>query len=98
MVFHRLRRWTKDKKVWLRATGSTIISQFIDSFLVLYIAFVLGPPQWDMSLFLAVGIVNYSYKFLVAVFLTPIIYLSHHFIDKYLGAEQAAEMKRRAAM
>lgn len=95
-VFLKLRKWTKNKKVWLRATGSTIISQFIDSFLVLYIAFVLGPPQWDMSLFLAVGTVNYTYKFLVAVLFTPLIYLAHNLIDNYLGVETATEMKRKA--
>ncbi len=97
-IFHRLRKWTGDEKVWLRATGSTVVSQFIDSFLVLYIAFVLGPPQWSISLFLAVGVVNYSYKFLVAVFLTPVIYLMHHLIDNYLGKDLAAAMKERAIL
>ena len=48
--------------MWLRATGSTAVSQLVDSFVVLYIAFVLGPQQWPMSLFLAVGTVNYAYK------------------------------------
>lgn len=98
IVFHQLRKLTNNKKVWLRATGSTIISQFIDSFLVLYIAFVLGPPQWPISLFLAVGTVNYAYKFLVAVFLTPIIYLAHNLIDNFLGKELAETMKRKAIL
>ena len=98
MVFHKLRTWTNNKKVWLRATGSTVISQFIDSFMVLYIAFVLGPPQWDMSLFLAVGTVNYTYKFLVAVLLTPVIYLAHNVIDNYLGKEAAVKMKEKAIL
>lgn len=96
MVFHQLRKLTNNKKVWLRATGSTVVSQFIDSFLVLYIAFVLGPPQWPISLFLAVGVVNYAYKFLVAVCLTPLIYAAHHLIDNFLGKELATAMKRRA--
>jgi len=97
-IFERLRKWSKDKKIWLRATGSTVVSQFFDSFIVLYVAFVLGPPQWELSLFLAVGFVNYSYKFLVAVLLTPVIYLSRYFIEKYLGKEKADEMKRAAIM
>jgi len=96
VVFERLRRWTKDRMVWLRATGSTIISQFIDSFVVLYIAFVLGPAQWSMSQFFAVGTVNYSYKFLVALLLTPIIYLAHYLIDNYLGRERAEKMRAEA--
>ncbi len=92
-VFHRIKKATGENKVWLRATGSTLVSQFIDSFVVLYIAFVLGPQQWGMGLFLAVGCVNYSYKFLMAVVLTPVIYLAHHLIDGYLGEEMAHEMK-----
>src|SRR5690606_19360797 len=52
-VFHRIRVLTGEKWIWLRATGSTAISQLADSFVVLYIAFVLGPQQWSMSLFMA---------------------------------------------
>lgn len=95
-VFDKLRRWTQDRLVWLRATGSTIVSQFIDSFVVLYIAFVLGPAQWSISQFMAVGTVNYAYKFLVALSLTPIIYLAHYLIDTYLGNKKAKEMKQLA--
>ena len=97
-VFHRLRKVTNDEKVWLRATGSTVVSQFIDSFLVLYIAFVLGPPKWEVSQFLAVGSVNYTYKFLVAVLLTPVIYIAHYIIDRYLGMERAAAMRQQAVL
>jgi uncharacterized integral membrane protein (TIGR00697 family) len=96
LVFQRIRRITGEQKVWLRATGSTLVSQLIDSFVVLYIAFVLGPQKWSMGLFLAVGTVNYLYKFLMAIVLTPLIYLAHHVIDRYLGAELAAEMKAAA--
>ena len=95
-VFDKLRRWTQDRFIWLRATGSTIVSQFIDSFLVLYIAFVLGPAQWPISQFMAVGTVNYSYKFLVALFLTPLIYVAHYLIDAYLGEKKATELKQLA--
>src|SRR5690606_23928250 len=63
LVFHRIKRATGEKWFWLRATGSTLISQFLDSFVVLYIAFVIGPAKWSYDLFLSVGIVNYIYKF-----------------------------------
>ena len=95
-VFQQLKVWTKEKKLWLRATGSTLVSQFIDSFVVLYIAFVLGPQQWDYNLFLAVGTVNYIYKFFVAVLLTPVIYIIHYAIDAYLGEPLATDLKRKA--
>jgi len=61
-VFHRIRSRTGERHAWLRATGSTAVSQLVDSFVVLYIAFVLGPQQWPTSLFLAVGTLNYIYK------------------------------------
>lgn len=96
-VFHRLRVWTGEKKLWLRATGSTLVSQFIDSYVVLYVAFVLNPQEaWSTELFLAVGTVNYIYKFVVAVLLTPVIYLAHALIDKYLGAELSLQIREHA--
>jgi uncharacterized integral membrane protein (TIGR00697 family) len=96
-VFHRVRRMTGERLVWARATGSTLVSQLVDSFVVLYIAFVLGPQQWSMSLFLAVGTVNYLYKAFAAIALTPVIYLSRSLIERYLGAAVAADLKKRAA-
>lgn len=96
MVFEKLRKATEGKKIWLRATGSTLISQFFDSFIVLYVAFVLGPPQWEISLFLAVGTVNYSYKFIVAILLTPFIYLTRNLIDRYLGEKLSEKLKKEA--
>jgi uncharacterized integral membrane protein (TIGR00697 family) len=95
-IFHRIRRVTGERMIWLRATGSTLVSQFVDSFVVLYIAFVLGPQQWPMNQFLAIGTVNYAYKFLAALALTPAIYGVHWIIDRYLGDELAARLKQQA--
>ncbi len=90
-IFQRLRGLTGRKMVWLRATGSTLISQFIDSFVVLGIAFyVFG--NWNMEQIISVGIMNYIYKFVVAVILTPLIYVAHYLIDNYLGKEIAHKM------
>ena len=80
-----------------RATGSTAVSQLVDSFVVLYIAFVLGPQKWPMSLFLAVATVNYGYKLLMAFLLIPLIYLTRKGIVAYLGRDQAAELRAAAA-
>lgn len=96
-IFQRIRRRTGERFIWLRATGSTAVSQLIDSFVVLYIAFVIGPQQWPTSLFLAVGTVNYLYKLAAAVALIPLIYLLRRAIDGYLGAPLAGELKARAA-
>jgi uncharacterized integral membrane protein (TIGR00697 family) len=95
-TFHKIKRLTGEKKIWLRATGSTLVSQFIDSFVVLIIAFYIG-ADWDLVLVLAIGIVNYSYKFAMAILLTPVIYLAHFVIDRYLGREVADKLKREAS-
>lgn len=95
MVFQRIKRYTGERFIWLRATGSTLVSQFIDSFVVLFIAFYIG-ADWSMTLVLAIGIVNYLYKFTMAMVLTPVLYAAHGIIELYLGREQAAEMKLAA--
>lgn len=94
-VFHRIKKATGQKKVWLRATGSTLVSQFIDSFIVLYIAFHIG-RDWSMQRVLAIGLVNYSYKAVMALILTPVLYLVQNRIDAYLGKETADKMKSAA--
>lgn len=94
-VFHKIKKITGEKKVWLRATGSTLFSQLIDSFIVLYIAFHIG-QEWSMQRVLAISLVNYSYKAAMALLLTPVIYLVENRIDNYLGKEVAHQMKTAA--
>ncbi|MBK9734327.1 MAG: queuosine precursor transporter [Saprospiraceae bacterium] len=95
-IFHKIKTYTGEKKIWLRATGSTLISQFIDSYVVLIIAFWIG-SDWDIVRVLAIGTVNYMYKFGMAIILTPLIYLGHFLIERYLGTELATNMKTEAA-
>ena len=95
-VFQKLRKITGAKKIWLRATGSTLVSQLIDSFVVLGIAFyVFG--NWSLDQIVAVGIINYIYKFAVSILLTPLLYVGHGLIDRYLGEEFAERMTKEAA-
>ncbi len=104
-TFHKIRKVTGEKKIWLRATGSTLISQLIDSFVVLGIAFYIGPmlfkgggEPWSFNQLMAIGTNNYIYKFVMAVVLTPVIYLAHDIIDKYLGKDLADELKEQASL
>ena len=103
LTFHRIKKATGERLIWLRATGSTIVSQLFDSFVVLYIAFKLGPEiaktvePWTWNQILAVGTIQYIYKFLMAILLTPMIYVAHWLMDLYLGKEVAARMKINAA-
>ena len=68
-----------------------------DSFVVLYIAFVIGPQRWPTSLFLAVGSLNYAYKMLAAIALIPLLYLARAGIHRYLGHARAAQLREQAA-
>lgn len=92
-VFHAIRKRTKGSMLWLRATGSTIVSQLIDSFVVLFIAFY-GPLSAGQIL--GIGLTNYLYKFAIAVAITPLLYLVHAGVDRYLGHELAARMAEEA--
>lgn len=96
-IFHRIRRATGERHVWLRATGSTAVSQLVDSFVVLYIAFVIGPQHWPMGLFLAVGTLNYAYKMSAALALIPLLYAMRRGIQAYLGHAEAARLREDAA-
>jgi queuosine precursor transporter len=94
-TFHYLRNITRHRKLWLRATGSTIISQLFDSFLVLFIAFyLLG--NWSFIEVISVGIIQYIYKISLAIILTPLIYGMHYLIDRYLGMQKASIMIEKA--
>jgi queuosine precursor transporter len=102
-VFHKIKKATGEKKIWLRATGSTLVSQLVDSFVVLFIAFYIGPriqsgqgTPWSIQQLLVIGTGNYIYKFVVALLLTPVIYWVHGIIERYLGHDLAKEMKAAA--
>ena len=97
LIFHRIKRFTGDRALWLRATGSTVVSQFIDSFVVIFIAFYLNPQySWSWQMVAAIGLVNYTYKFIVAILMTPILYGVHGLINSYLGKDLAQRMIKMA--
>lgn len=95
-VFQWIRKKTGDSKLWLRATGSTLVSQLIDTYIVLVIAFYIG-QGWPLSQVLAIGMVGYIYKFCIAVLLTPFLYVIHKIIDNYLGEETAKALIKEAS-
>lgn len=97
LIFHRIKKITGDKALWLRATGSTIVSQLIDSFVVIFIAFYLNPQyNWSWEMVAAIGLVGYTYKFIIALAMTPILYVVHGIIDRYLGKDLAHRMIKMA--
>lgn len=96
-IFHHIKRMTGERHLWLRATGSTLVSQLIDTYIVLIIAFHINPQtNWDLGLILVIGTTKYIYKFIMAIALTPLIYIVHILIDEYLGEETATRLKQHA--
>jgi queuosine precursor transporter len=95
-VFWFVRHKTGGRHLWLRATGSTVVSQLIDSLVIIGIAFWL-PGKVKTSEFLIVAGTNYSYKLLIAVAVTPLLYVGHSMIDRFLGIEQAHRLIEESA-
>jgi queuosine precursor transporter len=91
ITFQRIKRYTGESKLWLRATGSTLISQLIDTYVVLIIAFYIGSGM-PLKSVLAMGVLAYVYKFVVAIGLTPLLYVIHYLIDRFLGRELSKKM------
>ena len=102
-VFHLLKKLTRGKMLGLRATGSTVISQMIDSFVVSYLAFGLGrrlfggdTPPAPFSEILSIAATGYILKFCVAVAITPLIYLGHGLMHRWFGLVPLPAEDRRA--
>lgn len=95
-VFWLVRSRTKGRLLWLRATGSTAASQLIDTFVILGIAFYL-PGKISLDEYLSFSFSNYTYKLGIAITLTPLIYLGHNFIDRFLGKDEADALIKEAA-
>lgn len=82
-IFHFVKNRTGNKMIWLRSTGSTVISQLFDSFIVLGIAFWLT-GKMTTEVFILSAFTGYFVKLIIAILLTPLIYLGHSLIEKYL--------------
>ena len=86
-LFDKIKHKTGNRFIWLRSTGSTVVSQVIDSYIVLYIGFVL-PGKMSMGTYMTVAPTNYILKLIIAISLTPLIYLGHYLMRRYLNKEE----------
>jgi uncharacterized integral membrane protein (TIGR00697 family) len=81
-VFHALKRLSKNRFLWLRATGSTVASQAVDTA-------VIGTIAWTGILpfeaIVKLSITSYLVKLVIAIGLTPIIYAGHAVVERVLG-------------
>jgi hypothetical protein len=86
-----------EEAITTRALLSTLASQLVDSFLVAFIAFyLLG--SWTLPQLIALVLVSYPYKFIMAVIMTPVLHAVHNWIDKYLGLELSTKLRDNARL
>ena len=95
-IFWLVRHKTGPRYLWMRATGSTVVSQLIDSIVIIGIAFWL-PGKVKTSEFLTVAASNYSFKLIVALGITPLLYAGHAAIDRFLGTAEAHQLVEQSA-
>lgn len=91
LTFWFIRKHTGRKLIWLRATGSTLVSQLIDSFIVTGIAFYV-PGKLSLVDYINTASTGYTAKLIIAVALTPLIYVGHFLVERYLGKEEADQI------
>lgn len=90
-VFYILRQVTGHRFLWLRATGSTVLSQIIDSVTVSFVFLVGSKP---LAFIMSNAFHNYVGKLVMAVLLTPVIYLAHGMLRRHFHLSETVEPQR----
>ena len=85
-IFQAVKRRTLERHIWLRSTGSTLVSQLIDTLVVTYVAFYGSITSAQLH---RAAITSYFVKVTTAVLLTPVIYALHGLLHRRLGLEPA---------
>ncbi len=92
-IFHFWKKLTKGKHLWLRNNLSTIFSQFIDTFLILFLLMTLTgyPENWPELKKLFIN--GFLFKMIVALIDTPIIYIFVIIIREKFNLKIGEEIK-----
>jgi uncharacterized integral membrane protein (TIGR00697 family) len=85
-VFFLIKRWTGNRMLWLRATGSTAVSQLIDT---IVISAIIWLGKVSFSTYVTIVLTSYLIKLTAAIVVTPVIYGLHEVIEKRYGIEPA---------
>lgn len=83
-AFHFVKRVTQSRHLWLRACGSTAISQVVDTAVVNFAALYGTLSLGEIA---EVAVFSYGYKMAAAVTLTPLLYAAHGVFTRYFGLE-----------
>ena len=90
-IFHFWKRKTKNRHLWLRNNGSTIFSQLIDTFSVLFLLCSFGVIDWVR--FYPLLLNGFIFKVLVALIDTPFFYLFSHLLRKLFHLKLGDEVQ-----
>jgi queuosine precursor transporter len=81
-VFWMIKRATGGRMLWLRATGSTAVSQLIDTIVISAIIWIDKVP---FATYLTIVLTSYLIKLAAAILVTPVIYALHELVETRFG-------------
>lgn len=92
-LFHFWKKLTKGKHFWLRNNGSTLVSQLVDSVMVISITFGAAFLRGDQTLKVMLVLIgsNYLFKMAAALVDTVPAYIAVHYLSKYLKINPVRE-------
>lgn len=89
-IFHFWKRLTKGKHLWLRNNGSTVVSQIVDTAVVIGLLCYFNVLQWEQ--FWGLFVNGFLFKVLVAFFDTPFFYLGTYGLRALFNLEEGEEL------
>ena len=89
-LFHFWKKLTRGKHLWLRNNFSTFLSQFVDTFSVLFLLCTFNKIEWD--LFGPLLLSGFLFKVLVAALDTPFLNISVYWLRKKFGLKTGEEL------
>lgn len=89
-IYHFWKKLTKGKHLWLRNNFSTFLSQFVDTFSVLFLLCTFGQIEWE--LFVGLLLSGFLFKVLVAICDTPLLYLGVFMMRKKFKLKKCEEL------
>ena len=90
-LFHFWKNLTNGKHLWLRNNASTIFSQCVDTFSVLFLLCYFEVIPWEKMGILFIN--GFLFKIFFAAFDTPLFYFFTYYLRKYFGLELGQELK-----
>ena len=90
-IYHFWKRKTQGRHLWLRNNFSTISSQFLDTFSVLFLLCSFGVIEWNLFGILLLN--GFLFKLLIALLDTPILYFFVYWFRRKFNLEAGEEIE-----